>query len=80
MDMKGLSVRSPFVLQAREDVGDLTLSRHGIANPIRRQQRQMKFARQADCSLIARLLKAIAMSLQFDVHVLVRKNRDEPLE
>ena len=65
------------IANAGEDIQDLALFRLGVLRALGCQQRQVQAARKLNCRLIAGLLRAIVVALQFHIDIAVSIDRDE---
>jgi hypothetical protein len=65
------------VANGSENIEHLPLDPRRMRYAVRREQRQAQFSRDLHRRLISRLLFAVKVPLQFDVHILAPKNRDE---
>ena len=68
------------IANASENIQDLPLFRLGVLRALGCQQRQMQAACELNCRLIARLLRAIVVALQFHIDISVAVDRDELFE
>jgi hypothetical protein len=68
------------VADAGEHVEQLALVGRGVADAVGGQQRQTQGARNAHGSLIAMLLVAVVVALQFDIHIARAEDVHQPLD
>ena len=66
--------------ERREDIAEFALLGGGIANSVSGEKRKMEGAGDVDGDLVAKLLLAVEMALEFNVNVSMAEDVSEPFD